>query len=109
MSLDPDLAALARQLIEEPEWECPGLSLHPARPVLNHQRLDWNSWPLGEYRVIEHTCACTALTYELVTCGGCYQIHRLIQKFPPEHSFTGRWTHREARDWWQRLLLGLAR
>lgn len=108
MSIDRVLVNSSRDK-DEPEWECPGVSLHPARRVVNYEHLDWSAWPLGEFRVLLHTCACTAVTYELVTVGGIYQIHRIVQLRPPEHAFAGRWTHREARDRWQRLLLGLAR
>ncbi len=91
------------------EWPCPGVSAHPVRVVPKRQALGWDSVPQGRYRVVEHTCSCRTVFYELISCGGTYMIHRVIQSGPPEHAFTGRWTLREAREMWQRLLNGQAR
>ncbi|WP_436760434.1 hypothetical protein [Streptosporangium sp. V21-05] len=91
------------------EWPCPGVSAHPVRAVPECQALDWDSVPQGRYRAVEHTCSCRTVFYELVSCGGAYMIHRVVQGSPPEHAFTGRWRVREAREMWHRVLTGQAR
>lgn len=93
------------------EWPCPGVSPHPVRitPESKRQELDWNAVPQGRYRVVEHTCSCRVIFYELISCGGTYMIHRVIQNKTPDHAFTGRWTLREAREMWHQMLTGWAR
>ncbi|MEV6865751.1 hypothetical protein AB0M44_32740 [Streptosporangium subroseum] len=103
------LRAMTRGLVAPVEWHCPGIGVHPERIMPGHQTLDWRPLSLGIYRVVEHTCSCRAVYYELVSVGGSYQIHKVIQPETPEHAFTGGWTRREARKWWVRLLIGHAR
>ncbi|MER5644946.1 hypothetical protein [Streptosporangium sp. NPDC002524] len=91
------------------EWTCPGVSAHPVRGAPGRRTLDWKPVSLGPYRVLEHTCACRAVFYELISCGGSHMIHRVVQGGPVEHAFTGRWTSREAREMWLLLLTGQAR
>ncbi|GAA4206309.1 hypothetical protein GCM10022252_68280 [Streptosporangium oxazolinicum] len=90
-------------------WPCPGVSAHPVRVTSKRLALDWESVPQGRYRVTEHTCSCRMVFYELISCGGTYMIHRVIQNRPPEHAFAGRWTLREAREMWRQVLTGQAR
>lgn len=107
MPVIPD--ALSGDLDARSEWTCPGVSTHPGRVAPGRQALDWEPVSLGPYRVLEHTCSCRAVFFELISCGGSYMIHRVIQGRRTEHAFTGRWTHREAHEMWQRLLTGRAR
>ncbi|MBD3148437.1 hypothetical protein [Microbispora bryophytorum] len=58
---------------------------------------------------MDYTCDCEAVFYELVSCGGMYQIHKVVQAEPPEHTYAGAWSVKEARIWWLRLLLGQVR
>ncbi|TQS24121.1 hypothetical protein [Microbispora sp. KK1-11] len=95
---------------DEVDWDCPGIALHLCRALPNRVKLLWSSEPQGRrHRVVEYTCACEALVYELVSCGGLYMVHKVIQLDPLEHAYTGGWQHAEARLWWHRLLVGLAR
>ncbi len=89
--------------------ECPGLAIHLGLPLPGCERLVWQPQPSGRYRVLDYTCSCRAVVYELVSCGGAFQIRKIIQRQPPEVWYAGRWSHREAQGWWQRLLMGLAR
>ncbi len=91
------------------ERPCPGLSAHPIRATSECRALDGDSVPQRRYRVVEHTCSCRVVLYELISCGGIYMIHRVIQNKPPKHAFTGRWTLREAREMWRQVLTGQAR
>ena len=91
------------------EWPCPGVSAHPVRVTLECRTLDWDSVPQGRHRVVEHTCSCRVVFYELISCGGTHMIHRVVQRRPPEHAFTGRWTLREAWEVWRQVLTGQAR
>ncbi|MEV0630538.1 hypothetical protein [Nonomuraea wenchangensis] len=50
--------------------------------------------------------------YELIACGGVYQIRRrtLPRRGVPPVSWTAdRWRRGEALEWWRRLLAGHAR
>ncbi|MFF3437745.1 hypothetical protein [Streptosporangium sp. NPDC002721] len=107
MPTTPD--ALSGDLEARDEWTCPGISPHPVRVAPGRRALDWEALAPGPYRVLEHTCACRAVYFELIACGGTYLIHRVIQGRPTEHAFAGRWTHREAREMWLQLLIGQAR
>ncbi|GIH99185.1 hypothetical protein Pta02_11940 [Planobispora takensis] len=89
--------------------ECPGLAIHLGLPLRGCERLIWQPQPSGRYRVLDYTCSCRAVVYELVSCGGAYQIRKIIQGRPPKSWYAGRWNHQEAQGWWQRLLTGLAR
>ncbi|MCT9932032.1 hypothetical protein N5079_17665 [Planotetraspora sp. A-T 1434] len=108
-AVDGELRPLARDLVEPPEWDCPGISVHPGRALRNRERLNWQDQPRGRYRVVEHTCCCQAVFYELICVGGIYQVHKVIQSDPPEHAYTGGWRNDEARHWWMRILMGSAR
>ncbi|GAB3878056.1 hypothetical protein GCM10027612_01750 [Microbispora bryophytorum subsp. camponoti] len=68
-------------LLEEPD--CPGLSPHLRTAVPKPEKLLWVSQPRGPYRVVDYTCDCEAVFYELVSCGGMYQIHKVVQAEPP--------------------------
>ncbi|MFE3452782.1 hypothetical protein ACFXJ8_28040 [Nonomuraea sp. NPDC059194] len=107
--MDSELFDLARDLVDPPEWECPGISPHPARARPNRAALSWTLPAPDRYRVHEFTCACTAVYYELISRGGSYLIHKVVQLDTPAHTFAGPWPHSEARRWWLLLLLGDAR
>ncbi|MEU0564563.1 hypothetical protein ABZ297_04055 [Nonomuraea sp. NPDC005983] len=49
--------SLAWDLTAPIEWECPGLSPHPARVRPNHKALTWTSLAPERHRVHEHTFA----------------------------------------------------
>ncbi|GLX05918.1 hypothetical protein [Microbispora sp. NBRC 16548] len=100
---------LARDLVEFPEWDCPGIAVHPGIALRSRKRLEWQDQPRGPYRVVDHTCCCQAVVYELICVGGIYQVHKVIQSDAPEHTYTGGWRGYEARYWWMRILMGSAR
>lgn len=102
-------ADVTGELAELPEWDCPGLAPHPVRALPGRDNLDWLPQSAGRYRIVEYSCFCLAVSYELVRVGGIHQIHRVIQSEIPEHAWTGLWTNREARRWWYRVLTGQAR
>ncbi|GLX03027.1 hypothetical protein Misp02_71130 [Microtetraspora sp. NBRC 16547] len=104
-----ELGGLTRDAVSLSDEECPGISVHPGRALLNRERLIWQAQPRGPYRVVEHTCCCQAVFYELICVGGIYQVHKVIQSDPPRHGYVGGWRSREARQWWLRILLGSAR
>lgn len=70
---------LARDLVEFPEWDCPGIAVHPGIALRSRKRLEWQDQPRGPYRVVDHTCCCQAVVYELICVGGIYQVHKVIQ------------------------------
>jgi hypothetical protein len=100
---------LARDLVEAPGWDCPGIAVHPGIALRSRKRLEWQDQPRGSYRVVDHTCCCQAVVYELICVGGIYQVHKVIQSDPPKHAYTGGWSGDEARYWWMRILTGSAR
>src|ERR1044072_6534071 len=108
-SADGEPCALAGDSVDTADWECPGMSVHPGRVLAHCISLTWHDQPLGPDRVVEHTCACRAVVYELVTIGGTFQIHSPTQSEPPQHAYAGSWRRAEAATWWLRLLLGSAR
>ncbi|MCG5213234.1 hypothetical protein [Streptosporangium sp. KLBMP 9127] len=69
----------------------------------------WTPQAPDRYRVHDFTCPCTAVVFELISHGGHYLIHKVIQLDHPEHTFAGNWHHSEARHLWLKLLLGEAR
>ncbi|GAB3130181.1 hypothetical protein GCM10027161_01690 [Microbispora hainanensis] len=101
------LVQVPADLLEEPD--CPGLSPHLRTAVPEPEKLLWVSQPRGRYRVVDYTCDCEAVFYELISCGGSYQIHKVVQSEPPEHSYAGGWQSGEARLWWHLVLLGRVR
>jgi hypothetical protein len=107
--VEGELRRLARDRVEPPESDCPGIVVHPARALPSRERLAWQDRPRGPYRVAEHTCCCQAVYYELIRVGGIYQVHKVTQSYPPEHAYTGGWRGDEARYWWMRILTGSAR
>ncbi|MEV0594089.1 hypothetical protein [Nonomuraea cavernae] len=92
--------------------DCPGISPHPAVPRSGRTALWWIEQGLGPDRVVAYTCSCRMTAYELVSCGGVYQIRRLTlprQDVPPVSWTAERWRREEAYEWWRRLLAGQAR
>ncbi|MFC5820713.1 hypothetical protein [Nonomuraea harbinensis] len=72
----------------------------------------WIEQGLGHGRVVAYTCSCRMTAYELVSCGGVYQIRRrtLSRRGVPPVSWTAeRWCRGESLERWRRLLAGLAR
>ncbi|MBG0820356.1 hypothetical protein HS048_06350 [Planomonospora sp. ID91781] len=59
--------------------------------------------------MIDYTCCCQAVYYELIGIGGIYQVHKVIQSDPPEHLYTGGWSRPHASVWWMQILTGAAR
>ncbi|MFI6324635.1 hypothetical protein ACIBG8_44415 [Nonomuraea sp. NPDC050556] len=49
------------------------------------------------------------MVFELISYGGQYAVHKIVQTDPPAHSFAGPWPHREARMWWMRIVAGQVR
>lgn len=93
------------QLVDE---ECPGVSVHPARALPGCEELRWMPRPRGRYRVVEHTCPCLPVWFELISCGGSYMIHRVISSEQTRHDYAGGWLSAQAHVWWRRLLAGRA-
>ncbi|MEU6725083.1 hypothetical protein ABZ917_15370 [Nonomuraea wenchangensis] len=94
------------------EEDCPGISPHPAAPRPERTALRWIGQGLAPGRVVAYTCSCRMTAYELVVCGGVYQIRRrtLPRRGVPPVSWTvERWRRGEALEWWRRLLSGQAR
>ncbi|MET8985016.1 hypothetical protein ABZW49_06185 [Nonomuraea wenchangensis] len=93
--------------------DCPGISPHPAVPSPGRTALRWIGQGLAPGRVVAYTCSCRMTAYELVACGGVYQIRRrrtLPRRGVPPVSWTAeRWRRGEALEWWRRLLAGHAR
>ncbi|GAA1288009.1 hypothetical protein Psi02_77840 [Planotetraspora silvatica] len=109
-TIDKELRALVQELMDDPvEWDCPEVSAHLGRALPNRDTLAWVAQPRGSYRVVEYTCACEAVFYELVSCGGIYQIHKVIQSEPLQHTYAGGWRQSEARLVWCQLLAGRIR
>lgn len=107
--MDSELSDLERDLVDPPEWDCPGISPHPARARPSHTAIAWGCPKPDRHRVHEFTCACTAVYYELISHGGLYWLHRVVQLDQPQHAFFGAWPHQEVRRWWLLLILGDAR
>ncbi|GAA3172338.1 hypothetical protein [Nonomuraea roseoviolacea] len=91
------------------DFECPGISPHPGRPLAGCKQIPWQREPVGPYRVLQYTCSCLAVTYELVSCSGAYQIHRLVQGDSMISHYAGPWSRPQADDVWLRILTGRAR
>lgn len=91
------------------EASCPGIATHPRQPLPERARLSWGREPRGEFRIIDHTCCCQAVYFELISVGGVYQVRKTIQSNPPQHLYAGAWTRPEAVTWWLRILMGSAR
>lgn len=89
--------------------DCPGLSPYLRNAVSEPKKLLWVSQSRGPCRVVDYTCDCEAVFYELISCGGIYQIHRVVQSDLPAHAYAGGWQQVEARLWWHRLLQGNVR
>ncbi|MEV4833400.1 hypothetical protein AB0K05_02690 [Nonomuraea sp. NPDC049486] len=92
--------------------DCPGISPHPAVPRPGRTELWWIAQGVGPGRVVAYTCSCRMTVYELVSCGGVYQIRRrtLPRRGVQPVSWTAeRWRREEAHEWWRRLLAGQAR
>ncbi|MGW2150307.1 hypothetical protein ACWCOT_38790 [Nonomuraea bangladeshensis] len=72
----------------------------------------WIEQSLGPGRVVAYTCSCRMTAYELVVCGGVYQIRRRTvprRGVPPVSWTAARWRREQALEWWRRLLAGQAR
>ncbi|GLX96216.1 hypothetical protein Hesp01_41660 [Herbidospora sp. NBRC 101105] len=89
--------------------DCPGISPHVAPLAADRVALAWEAQSRGPYRVLDYTCSCLAVYYELVQVGGLQQIHKVIQSEPEQHMFTEAWRAEKARYWWRLLLMGGAR
>ncbi len=77
--------------------------------IVDAERLLWMPEACGPYRVHSYTCACLAVYYELVSWGGQYAIHKVVQGECIQHAYAGGWPRAEALEWWNRLLAGMAR
>ena len=90
-------------------WPCPRLSVHPPRrnttPLAT---VDWTKPSPVRLRVIDHTCSCRVVVYELLSCGGSYMIRRLHQTDPLRSSYAGPWSRPAAERVWKLFLTGEA-
>ncbi|MEU8251809.1 hypothetical protein [Nonomuraea sp. NPDC048916] len=94
---------------EADPWPCPRLSAHPPRhsgaPVAD---IDWTKPQPVRLRVVDHTCSCRVVVYELLSCGGHYMIRRLHQTDPPKSLYAGPWPRPVAERVWKLVLTGEA-
>nr|WP_055509973.1 hypothetical protein [Nonomuraea pusilla] len=96
-------------------WPCAGLSPHPpVRLAAQSLRIDWAAEDQGQerasrVRVVDSTCSCCVIVYELLNYGGVYAIRRTHQTVPPRFAYAGPWPHAQARRVWVMLLSGEAR
>ncbi|WP_327088368.1 hypothetical protein OIE66_39620 [Nonomuraea sp. NBC_01738] len=86
-------------------------SPHPARPVPGCRRLTWLPVRGDERcRVVEWTCDCIAVFYELCQAGGQFYIRKTVNDDTArEITESHRTTHVEAREVWAAILTGRLR
>lgn len=81
---------------------------HPAPLWPDHEKIDWEEPRKdGRVRVVEWTCDCRKVVYELRRSGGLYYLHRAVRGERPAE--TGRVIWVEAHRLWISLLTGRAR
>ncbi|MEV0593145.1 hypothetical protein [Nonomuraea cavernae] len=84
---------------------CPQLAPHPpGRTGRLTTRLDWTAERPHRARVLDYTCSCRTIVYELLASGGTYVIRRTHQTAPPRETYAGPWTRREADRTWTLIL-----
>ncbi|MFD0883030.1 hypothetical protein ACFQ08_00400 [Streptosporangium algeriense] len=95
------------------QWEYPPrcLSLHVASPRSHCEALSWNAPATREkVRVVQWTCDCEAVFYELCRAGGLCFIRRTRRTAGgPSVVESDRWPAAEADAMWTALLFGLVR
>jgi hypothetical protein len=97
--------------VPEPDldlWPCPRLSPHPPHRSTLASDIDWTMPQPLRLRVVDHTCSCRLIVYELLCSGGQYVIRRMRQTDPPEMFYAGPWRREVAERVWKRVLTGEA-
>ncbi|MEV0597558.1 hypothetical protein [Nonomuraea cavernae] len=61
----------------------------PRRSAIPLATIDWTKPSPVRLQVIDHTCSCRLVVYELLSSGGSYMIRRLHQTNPPRSSYAG--------------------
>lgn len=90
-------------------WPCPRLAPHPPARIGERTTLiDWTMERPARLRVLDYTCSCRVIVYELLGCGGRYMIRRTHQTAPPRVAYAGPWPRRTADLLWARILTGEA-
>lgn len=96
--------------VELDAWPCPQLAPHPpARTGGRVTCLDWAAESPARARVVDYTCSCRVIVYELLASGGTYVIRRTHQTVPPRVAYAGPWLRRPADRMWMLILTGEAR
>lgn len=98
------------------DWPCPGFSAHPSERV-TAPRISID-WVIGDrlkdhhsthQRVLDYTCACSEVAYELLGTGGTYLFRRTDRSAPSVVAYAGPWRWAQASPLWRLLLSGEAR
>lgn len=88
-------------------WPCPKLSPHPlVRGGNMSAHIDWAPEHPVRMRVLDHTCSCRVVVYELLGVGGRYMIRRIHQTQPRRELYSGPWTRPVADRVWRLILTG---
>ncbi|MFE3451589.1 hypothetical protein ACFXJ8_21965, partial [Nonomuraea sp. NPDC059194] len=88
---------------------CPRLAPHPpGRTAACDIHLKWDGEAPPRIRVVEYTCSCRVIVYELLRCSGLYIIRRTHQTTPAKVAYAGPWRHRVAGQMWTLILTGEA-
>ncbi|MFG1685237.1 hypothetical protein ACGFNP_34100 [Nonomuraea sp. NPDC049269] len=97
------------ECLETKTWPCPGLSPHPPHRTDSPKTLlEWTTDKPSRYRILDYTCSCGAVVYELLACGGNYRIRRTNQALSPGETYAGPWRRQVAERTWALILSGEA-
>jgi hypothetical protein len=89
-------------------WPCPRRVPHPPTGAGRHTKLDWTVERSHRARVLDYTCSCRTMVYELLASGGTYVIRRTHQVEPRKEVYAGPWVCCEAERVWKLILTGEA-
>jgi hypothetical protein len=87
---------------EMDDWPCPGLSAHPSGRIaaptvsIDWTAEDWLEEQAARQRVVDYTCSCCVVVYELLSGGGTCVFRRTHQTTPPRAAYTGPWQRAKA-------------
>lgn len=97
------------------DWPCPRMSVHPSGRIaapavaIDWTMEDWLQDQATRQRVVDYTCSCCVVVYELLSGGGLCVFRRTHQITPPRVAYAGPWRRAEAERLWKLLLAGEAR
>jgi hypothetical protein len=107
-----EVAAMPELLgLEADAWPCPRLAAHPPgrSTAATTTHIDWTKEEPVRLRIVDYTCSCRALVYELLSYGGHYMIRRTHQTTSPKVFYAGPWPRAVAERVWTMILTGEAR